>query len=152
MYAEFGVRKQKLFTTKHQLLDFDLLAQKIAARVIHNRNLVVKDQVRRRHAKLTLILLLLNTLQSVIGRDATRALTWDTTIFKLTHCNVRLIFLWTGIWMHCNQNAVLAHSARIPKTVLCKCSNVLNSTTKNVCWVTCLSEIPLQVVPHYCSW
>ena len=30
MYAEFGVRKQKLFTTKHQLLDFNLLAQEIA--------------------------------------------------------------------------------------------------------------------------
>ena len=93
MYAEFGVRKQKLLTTKHQLLDLDLLAQKIAVRETHNKNLVVKDKVTRRHAKLTLFLLLLNTLQSVIGRDATRALTRDTTIFKLTHCNVRLILL-----------------------------------------------------------
>ena len=93
MYAEFGVRKQKLLTTKHQLLDFDLLAQKIAVRETHNKILVVKGKVTRRHAKLTLFLLLLNTLQSVIGRDTTRALTRDTTIFKLTHCNVRLILL-----------------------------------------------------------
>ena len=93
MYAEFGVRKQKLLTTKHQLLDFDLLAQKIAVRKTHNKILVVKDKVTRRYAKLTLFLLLLNALQLVIGRDATRAFTRDTTIFKLPHCNVRLIFL-----------------------------------------------------------
>ena len=93
VYAEFGVRKQKHLTTKHQLLDFDLLTQKIAAKETHNKTLVVKDKVTRRHAKLTLFLFLLNTLQSAIGRDATRALTRDTTIFKLTHCNVRLILL-----------------------------------------------------------
>ena len=52
-----------------------------------------KRQVTRRHAKLTLFLLLLNTLQSVIGRDATRAFTRDTTFFKLSHCNVHLILL-----------------------------------------------------------
>ena len=60
MYAEFGVRKQKLLTTKHQLLDFDLLAQKIAVRETHNKILVVKGKVTRRYAKLTLFLLLLN--------------------------------------------------------------------------------------------
>ena len=87
MYAEFGAREQKLLTTKHQLLDFDLLAKKIAVKEAHNKTLVVKDKFTRRHAKLTLLLLLLNTLQSAIGRDATRALTRDTTIFKLTHCN-----------------------------------------------------------------
>ena len=91
MHAEFWARKQKLLTTKHQLLDFDLLAQKIAARETHNKTLVVKDKVSRRHAKLTLFFLLLNTLQSVNGRDATRALTRDTTILKLTHCNVCLM-------------------------------------------------------------
>ena len=89
----YGFESKKLLTTKHQMLVFDLLNQEIAARETHNKILVEKDEVTRRHAKLTPFLLVLNPLQSVIGRFATGALTRDITIFKLTHCNVRLILL-----------------------------------------------------------
>ena len=94
---------------------------------------------------------MLNPLQSVIGRDAARALTWDTTFFKLTHCCVGLMILRPGIGSHRNLGGGPTHSARIPETMWFNRENVWDSTTQTVYSVTCLSEIQLQIVPSYCS-
>ena len=95
--------------------------------------LVVKDIVSRWPAKVTLFLFVLNPLQLIIRRDAMGALARNTTILKLTHCNVRLMIFGPGIWSHQTYGESPDNSARISKMPWSKWISVLNSTTQTVC-------------------